>query len=65
MKERLIQFFVAFLLKNISEESLRELTDKLLDFVEAKVKESKSEWDDALLLPLCDIVRRAFGIEEK
>ena len=64
MKERLFSYFVALLIKTLSEETLRELADKVIDFVEEKVAASEAKWDDTIILPLCDVVRRAFNVED-
>ena len=64
MKERLFSYFMALLIKTLSEETLRELADKVIDFVEEKVVETEAKWDNAIILPLCDVVRRAFNVED-
>ena len=64
MNERLFSYFMALVIKNLSEETLRELADKVIDFVEEKVVASEAKWDNVIILPLCDVVRRAFNVED-
>ena len=45
-------------------ERLREYGDDLLDLVEKIVKNSDNKIDDALVLPMIEVVRRAFHIED-
>ena len=64
MKERLFSYFMALVIKTLSEETLRELADRVIDFVEDKAVASEAKWDNAVILPLCDVVRRAFNVED-
>ena len=64
MEERLFSYFMALVIKTLSEETLRELADRVIDFVEEKVVASEAKWDNAVILPLCDVVRRAFNVED-
>ena len=43
---------------------VKRLADKLLDYVEDYVEGTKSRIDDALVLPICKMVRSAFDIPE-
>ena len=64
MKERLFSYFMALVIKTLSEETLRELADRVIDFVEEKVVASEAKWDNAVIFRLCDVVRRAFNVED-
>lgn len=64
MKEQLITTLISMVIRTLDEEKMKKLADVILDFVEDKVEESSTKWDDAVILPLCKMVRNAFGIEE-
>lgn len=46
-------------------EMMRQFLKALLDFVEDHVEGSASKIDDALILPICSSVRKAFGVPDK
>jgi hypothetical protein len=48
----------------MSEENLLGFADMLIDWVEETVVESETTVDDALILPACEMLRAAFGIED-
>lgn len=52
------------LLGQLKPEMLREAVDKVLDYFEEKIADSETETDDALLLPLIDVIRGAFNIPD-
>ena len=60
-----IQIFLRTLQDQKAEEVLKKFADFVLDFIENKVLGSASTVDDKLVLPVCDLVRRTFGIEDK
>jgi hypothetical protein len=65
MKELMLTNFVRILIAMLSPELLQKLAAQLISFVETYVKGTASDVDDKIVLPLCDLVRGAFGITEK
>ncbi len=64
MKEKLLGTLVQALLAMLSPELIRKFADMVLDFAENYVVGTQSELDDAIVLPLCHMIRAAFGIED-
>ena len=64
MKNEIIVKLLAMLLKLLEPEMLRGAVDKVLDYVEEKVKESGSKYDDVLVLPLIEMIRNTFDIPD-
>jgi len=60
----LVEIFLRTLSSERAEEILRRFADFLLDFIEDHVLGSASTVDDRLILPVCDLVRRTFNIED-
>uniref|UniRef100_A0A6H1ZSP6 Uncharacterized protein n=1 Tax=viral metagenome TaxID=1070528 RepID=A0A6H1ZSP6_9ZZZZ len=60
----LVEIFLRTLSSEKAEEILRRFADFLLDFIEDHVLGSASTIDDRLILPVCDLVRRTFNIED-
>ncbi|MFH1953758.1 MAG: hypothetical protein ABIL06_19335, partial [Pseudomonadota bacterium] len=58
------EIFLRTLSSEKAEEILRRFADFLLDFIEDHVLGSASTVDDRLILPVCDLVRRTFNIED-
>jgi hypothetical protein len=50
--------------ETMGEEDLREFADMIIDWVEERVEASENTIDDALVLPACALVRKAFGIPD-
>ena len=48
----------------IPPESIRELTDKVLDLVEDAAVDSTNKIDDAVVLPICNLIRNAYNIPD-
>jgi len=60
----LVEIFLRTLSSEKAEEILKRFADFLLDFIEDHVLGSASTIDDRLILPLCELVRRTFGIPD-
>ena len=63
MKDAIVKMLVA-LLSLVTAETLRYSVSALLDVIEVRVKESKTEVDDMLVIPLCTTIRKAMGISQ-
>ena len=64
MQNVLVVQLIKILLGLLSEDLLKKFADTVLDFAEDKVLGSKSEVDDALVLPLCSMIRKTFDIPD-
>lgn len=64
MKAQMLANLVACLLALFDEALLKKFADTILDFAENFVVGTKSSIDDMLVLPLCQVVRKTFGIED-
>jgi hypothetical protein len=64
MQAKLIGFLVTMLLRALTPELLKKFVDIALDFVEDKVLGTASTVDDAIVLPLCKLIRNTFGIPD-
>jgi len=65
MKAKLIINLIGMLVGLLTPELLRDLAESVIEFAEAKVIGSKSKIDDALVLPLCQLLRTAFDLSDK
>jgi hypothetical protein len=52
------------MLSLLTPELLKIFADQVLDFAENYVTGSKSSVDDAIVLPLCSLIRRSFDIPD-
>ena len=64
MKSQLISMLVSILMRVLDETLLKQFADMTLDFIENAVLGSKSKIDDALVLPVCAMIRRTFDISD-
>lgn len=64
MKSQLISMLVSILMRVLDETLLKQFADMTLDFIENAVLGSKSKIDDALVLPVCAMIRRTFDIPD-
>lgn len=64
MKAKLISILLGFVLDMLTPEQLKEFADNALDFVENKVAESDSPLDDTIVLPIIEMIRKAFDIPD-
>ena len=54
----------ASLLNLLTPDLARKAVDAALDVIEAKALTSKSKWDDKIILPICEAIRRWFDIPD-
>jgi len=62
MREKLLITLVNTFMSLLTPELIKKFAETVLDFIEDQVKGSKSTVDDALVLPICDIIRKAFNV---
>jgi hypothetical protein len=63
-KAALIEMLVSLLMKMLTPDLLKKFADMTLDFIEDKVTGTKSTVDDAVVLPVCDMIRASFNIPD-
>lgn len=64
MKAKLIGYLISLILRQLTPELLKSMADRILDFVEDKVMGSASTVDDAIVLPICGMIRNTFDIPD-
>ena len=64
MKAWLLAKMIQAVIKLLTPDLLREFVDMVLDFIEDKVEGTASTVDDALVLPLCDLIRKTFDVPD-
>ena len=64
MQGKAIEILVAMLVKMFDADLMKEFAAALITWVEERVIGTASPLDDAIVLPLCSAVRRAFGLEK-
>ena len=64
MQTLLIQQLVNVLIMSLSTEVLKKGLDGLLDLAEESVMKSENMLDDAVVLGLCQQIRRAFDVPD-
>lgn len=64
MKTLLLTQLIKTIMLILTPDLIQKLADTILDFVEDYVEGTKSSVDDALILPLCNLIRTAFSIPD-
>lgn len=67
MKAYLISQLIKVLLAELAKHApglVQDMADSILDFVEDKVVGSASKADDAIVLPICEMLRESFKIPD-
>lgn len=62
IKNIILPFAIKFIEDLLTTENMRYGVDKLFDFVEGVVKDSKTTWDDKTVLPIVEQMRKAIGV---
>ena len=60
---QLVKSLVAAMAAMLSKEQVKSILDKAFDTVEEKVKDSKTNWDDIIVLPMLKALRKALGVD--
>ena len=63
MKALLLKL-LPMLLSLVTPDVLKKGLDSLLDFIESSVEKSDNKIDDAIVLPLCKVIRDALNIPD-
>jgi len=64
MQKQLLEILIMILMRIVTPELLMLFADMVLDFIEEYVAGTKSKVDDALILPICDVIRRTYHIKD-
>lgn len=64
MKQVLITKLITFVLTLLTEDQVREMARTMIRAIKAQVKNSDSELDDRIALPLIQVIESAFNLEE-
>jgi len=64
MRKILIISMIQSLAGVLTPELLKQFADKTIDFAEEYVLGTKSSIDDRIVLPMCELIRRAFDITD-
>ena len=64
MKTYLITQLVKLIIGMLNADLLRKFVDMLLDFIEDFVVGTKSEIDDAVILPVCNALRNILDVPD-
>lgn len=64
MKTLLISQLVKILVSMFTPDLIKKFADMILDFAEEYVLGTKSELDDKIVLPLCNMIRDALNIPD-
>lgn len=61
---KVLTYLLPGLLKLLTPDILKQAVDKMLDVIEDAVSKSENKVDDVLVLPLCELIRNTFAIED-
>ena len=64
MKAMILAKLVSLIVGMLTPALLKKFADMVLDFVEDYVEGTESTVDDAIVLPICNMIRTAFDIPE-
>ena len=64
MQQILITQLIKVIMSMLTPELMRRFADMVLDFVENYVEGTKSTVDDRIVLPICNLIRTTFDIED-
>lgn len=64
MRAKLFTTLIGMILKLLTPELLKQAMDTMLNFIEDKVLYTDNKVDDALVLPLCKLIRATFDIPD-
>ncbi len=64
MQERILMMLVNIALERLTEGQLKDWADAAIDKLEDAVKETDTQVDDIIVLPLLKLIRAAFDIPD-
>lgn len=63
MKQVLISKLITFVLSLLTEDQVRDMARNLIKSIRDQVKNSESDLDDRIALPIIEIIESAFNLE--
>lgn len=60
----LVKALVAALKSTINVENVKAVIDKAFDAVEDKVRDSETKWDDIIVIPVLEALRKALNVPD-
>ena len=64
MLAALIGSILRELLKKLPPDLIKDVVDTMLDKLEDKIKDTSTQLDDAIVLPLIELIRKTLNIED-
>lgn len=64
IKRVVLPFVINFVEECLTKENVTVWLDKLFDFIEDTVKDSRTKWDDAAVLPIVKQMRKALNVPD-
>lgn len=61
---QLVKALVAAMAALLTPPQVKSILDKAFDAIEEKVKDSKTHWDDVIVLPMLKALRKALDIPD-
>ena len=61
---QLVKSLVAAMVAALNPEQVKRIIDEAFDFVEKRVKDSSTNWDDVVVLPMLTALRKALGVPD-
>ena len=62
--ESMLKTLLGMIIAKLSPEMLQKLLGTGLEIAKKKIKESKTQWDDDIILPFMEVIYRTFVADE-
>lgn len=64
MKKKLFMALMGLVVERLTEENMKKIADKALDYIEDRVEGTENTFDDKAILPIIRKVRQAFDVPD-
>lgn len=61
---QLVKSLVAAIMAVLTAEQAKEIIDNAFDTIEEKVKDTKTQWDDTIVLPIVKALRKTLNVPD-
>ena len=61
---QLVKMIVASMVAILTPEQVKSILDRAFDAIEEKVKDTATQWDDAIVLPMINALRKALDVPD-
>lgn len=61
---QLVKSLVAVMAATLTPQQVRSILDKAFDAIEDKVKDTSTQWDDTIVLPIINALRRTLDVPD-